>query len=115
MAEGEAIAGGQAVAEAPAMAMGEAIPARGKVLGIPLGELGLFPLLFMGVAFGVMVFFATCFVMIFALLFYNELGHHAVDLADAYRYVAFPVGAVALVAGLAVMTGAWMRRKLSRG
>lgn len=115
MAEGQAMAEKQAMAEGPALAAGEAIPTRGKVLGIPLGELGLFSLLFMGVAFGVMVFFATCFVMIFALLFYNELGHHAVDLADAYRYVAFPVGAVALVTGVAVMAGAWLRRKLSRG
>ncbi|MFZ0662025.1 MAG: hypothetical protein WAM66_04985 [Acidobacteriaceae bacterium] len=95
--------------------MSETIPSRGKLFGIPLGELGLFSCLFMGVAFGVMVFFATCFFAIFSLLFYNELGHHAVDLADAYRDVAFPVGVVALVAGVAVMFGMWLRRKLSRG
>lgn len=115
MAEGQAIADGRTTAEGPAVAAKEAISTRGKVLGIPLGELGLFPLLFMGVAFGVMVFFAACFVMIFALLFYNELGHHAINMADAYRYVAFPVGVAALVAGVAVAAGAWTRRKFSRG
>jgi hypothetical protein len=60
-----------------------------------------------------MVFFATCFIAIFVLLFYNELGHHAVDMADTYRYVAFPVGLVALCVAEAVMFGFWLRRKLS--
>lgn len=96
------------------MAMSETIPSQGKLFGIPMGEMGLFPCLFMGVAFGVMVFFATCFFAIFGLLFYNKLGHHVVNLADAYRDIAFPVGVVALVAGVAVMFSFWLRHKLAR-
>ncbi len=95
------------------MAVNETIPQSGKIFGIPLGELGLFPSLVVATAFGFMVFFATCFVAIFSLLFYNELGHHAVDMADAYLYVAAPVGAVALVIAVAVMLSLWLRRRIS--
>ncbi len=78
-----------------------------------MGRLGLFQSLIIGAAFGFMVFFAACFVAILFLLFYNALGRHAVDMADAYRYVAFPVGGVALVLSEAVMVGFWLRHKLS--
>jgi hypothetical protein len=95
------------------MAVSETIPSRGKVFGIPLGDLGLFQSLLMATAFGFMVFFATCFVSIFGLLFYNELGHHAVDMADTYKYVAFPAGLIGLALGLSVLLGLWARRKFS--
>jgi len=95
------------------MAVNESIPQNGKIFGIPLGELSLFQSLLMATAFGFMVFFATCFVAIFSLLFYNELGHHAVDMADAYRDVAFPVGLAALIIAEVVMLGMWLRRKIS--
>jgi hypothetical protein len=89
------------------------VPHPSKVFGIPLGDMGLFHSLLIACIFGVMAFFATCFVAIFSLLFYNEIGHHAVDMADAYLYVAFPVGLVALAAALAVLLGLWLRRKIS--
>jgi TRAP-type C4-dicarboxylate transport system permease small subunit len=85
----------------------------GKVPGIPLGELGLFSSLLMAVAFGFLIFFATCFVSIVGLLFYNQSGHHAVNMADSYRYVAFPAGLVALGLALVVLLGLWLRRKIS--
>lgn len=91
----------------------ETIPSRGKVFGIRMGELGLFQCLLMALAFGFLVFFATCFVAIFALLIYNQIGHHTVDMADAYRYFAFPAGLVGLGIALVVMLGVWARRKLS--
>jgi len=97
------------------MAVSETIPSRGKIFGIPFGDLGLFQSLLMSFAFGFLVFFATCFVAIFGLLFYNEAGHHAVDMADAYRYVAFPAGLVALSIALIVLLGLWARRKISGG
>jgi hypothetical protein len=78
-----------------------------------MGELGFFQSLLMATAFGFLVFFATCFVAIFALLFYREAGHPGVDMADAYRYVAFPAGLVALGIALAVMLGMWARRKIA--
>jgi hypothetical protein len=95
------------------MAVSESVSSRGGLFGIPLAKMGLFSSLLMAIAFGCVVFFATCFIAIVSLLFYNEAGHHAVDMADAYRYVAFPAGLIALVAGLAVMVGLWLRGKLS--
>ena len=84
-----------------------------KVLGIPLVGLGLFSSLLMAFAFGFLVFFATCFVAIMGLLFYNSAGHHAVDMADSYRYFAFPAGIAALAVALVVLLGLWARRKIT--
>jgi TRAP-type C4-dicarboxylate transport system permease small subunit len=88
-------------------------PRSGRVLGVPLGDLGLFSSLLIAFAFGFLVFFATCFVAIFSLLFYNQAGHHALDMADSYRYVAFPAGLTALAIALVVLLGFWVRRKIS--
>lgn len=93
--------------------MNESVRTRGRILGIPLGDLGLFQSLFLATVFACVVFFATCFVAIVSLLIYNKAGHHAVDMADTYLYAAAPAGIVALVVGLAVLLGFWMRRKLS--
>jgi hypothetical protein len=87
--------------------------ASAKVFGIPLVGLGLFSSLLMAFAFGFLVFFATCFVAIMGLLFYNSIGHHAVDMADSYRYVALPAGLVALSLALVVLLGLWVRRKVT--
>jgi hypothetical protein len=95
------------------MAVSETIPSRSRIFGIPLGELGLFQSVLMATAFGFIVFFITCFIAIFSLLFYNEAGHHAIDMADAYRYVAFPVGLTALVVAWVVLLGIWARHKIS--
>jgi hypothetical protein len=95
------------------MAVSETIPSRNRIFGIPIDRLNLFQSLLMATAFGFMVFFATCFVAIFVLLFYNELGHHRVDMADAYLYAAFPAGVVALAVAELVMFGFWLRRKIS--
>ena len=48
-----------------------------------------------------------------ALLCWNLIGHHQVNYADSYRYVAFPLGVVVLVAGFVFFTGTWLRRKFS--
>lgn len=88
-------------------------PVSTRVFGIPLVGLGLFSSLLMAFAFGFLVFFATCFVAIIGLLFYNSAGHHAVDMADSYRYVAFPAGLAALGLALVVLLGLWARRKIT--
>ena len=95
------------------IAVSETISSRGKVFGIPVGELGFFHSLLMALVFGFIVFFASCFVAIFALLIYNQAGHHTVDMADAYRYFAFPAGLLAFGAALVVMLGLWVRHKFS--
>ena len=88
-------------------------PRTGRIFGIPLGDLGLFSSLLISVAFGFLVFFATCFFAILSLLFYNSAGHHSVDMSDSYRYVAFPAGLAALGVALVVLLGFWVRRKVS--
>jgi hypothetical protein len=85
----------------------------GRVFGIPLGNLGLFTSLLMAFAFGFLVFFATCFVAILSLLFYNSAGHHSVNMADSYRYFALPAGLAALGFALVVLLGLWVRRKVA--
>jgi hypothetical protein len=87
--------------------------APGRVFGIPLGELGLFSSLLMAFSFGFLVFFATCFVAILGLLFYNSAGNHSVNMADSYRYFAFPAGLAALGFALVVLLGLWVRRKVA--
>jgi TRAP-type C4-dicarboxylate transport system permease small subunit len=88
-------------------------PQPSKVFGIPLGDMGFFHSLLIACIFGVIAFFATCFVAIFGLLIYNKAGHHTLDMADAYLYAAAPVGVVVLVFALVVLLGIWMRRKFS--
>ncbi|MGC2162479.1 MAG: hypothetical protein WA634_11250 [Silvibacterium sp.] len=90
-----------------------AAPQPSKVFGIPLGDMGFFHSLLIACIFGVMAFFATCFVAIISLLIYNEAGHHTVDMADAYLYAAAPVGIIALIAALALLMGLWMRHKIA--
>ncbi len=91
-------------------------PAReGVLFGIPLGDLGWFQSLLMGLATGFAAFFATTFVSIMALLFYRIASGHNPDFAIAYRDVGFPVerncaGAPAL-AYLGVLYGRRMRRR----
>jgi hypothetical protein len=88
-------------------------PVSTRVFGIPLVGLGFFSSLLMAFAFGFLVFFATCFVAIMGLLFYNSAGHHSIDMADSYRYFAFPAGVVALALALVVLLGLWLRRKIT--
>jgi hypothetical protein len=88
-------------------------PVSTRIFGIPLVGLGLFSSLLMAFAFGFLVFFATCFVAIMGLLFYNSAGHHAIDMADSYRFFAFPAGLVALGLALVVLLGLWVRRKVA--
>jgi len=86
----------------------------GVIFGIPLGDLGWFSSLLMGMATGFAAFFLTTFVSIMALLFYRIASGHNPDFAIAYRDIGFPVGLVVLVAALtylAVLYGRRMRRR----
>ena len=86
-----------------------------RVLGIPLGDLGLFPSLFLALAFGFMAFFASCFLAIVSLLVWNTATHGHISYADTYRYVAAPTGLAVLVMGMVFVTGSWLRRKFAGG
>lgn len=84
-----------------------------KLLGIPLGDFGFFSSVFLSLASGFLAFFASLFLAIVALLFWNLAGHHHVNFADTYLYVAFPIGLIVLALALVFFTGTWLRRKFS--
>jgi hypothetical protein len=85
----------------------------GRFLGIRFSDFGLFTSILLSFAFGITVFFVTCFVAIFGILIYNNTATHSVDFADSYRYFALPAGLAALAVSLVVLLGLWLRRKLS--
>jgi hypothetical protein len=87
----------------------------GVLFGIPLGDLGWFQSLIMGVATGFAAFFLTTFCAIMALLFYFAFTHRAVDYAIAYKRVGLPVGLVVGAAALLFLGIQWSRRMARRG
>ncbi len=84
----------------------------GTLLGIPLGDLGWFSSLLMGVAAGFATFFATTFVSIFVFLTYNSTHQHQLDYALTYRRAGLPAGVVVMALSLAYLGTQWARRKL---
>ncbi|MFP5227979.1 MAG: hypothetical protein ACLGXA_10140 [Acidobacteriota bacterium] len=84
-----------------------------RLLGIPLGDFGLFSALLLSLASGFLAFFGTCFAAILFLLCWNIIGHHHVNYADSYLYVAFPVGMAVLAFALVFFTGVWLRRRIT--
>jgi len=85
---------------------------QGRFFGIQLGDFGLFATLLLSFSLGFLAFFATCFVAILSILFYNSAGHH-VNFADSYLYIALPVGLAVLAISFVVLLSLWLRRKLS--
>jgi hypothetical protein len=86
-----------------------------RVLGIPLGDLGLFPSLFLALASGFIAFFASCFLAILSLLVWNTATHGHISYADTYRYVALPTGVAVMAMGIVLVTGSWVRGRLAGG
>lgn len=82
----------------------------GVLLGIPLGDLGWFQSLLMGLATGFAAFFATTFCAILVLLIDMSVTHHPVDFAMAYRRAGFPVGVVVMALALSYLGVQWARR-----
>lgn len=87
----------------------------GTLFGVPLGDLGWFQSLLMGLATGFIAFFLATFASIIGLLFYSGTTHHAVDFAMAYKRIGLPVGLVAGIAALSYLGYLWMHRVLTRG
>lgn len=84
-----------------------------RLMGIPLGDFGLFSALLLALASGFLAFFASCFLAILALLCWNIIGHNHVNYADSYLYVALPLGLVVLAFGLVFFTAVWLRRRVA--
>jgi hypothetical protein len=85
----------------------------GVLLGIPLGDLGWFQSLLMGVATGMAAFFLATFLAILGLLGYITVtGKSAADVnfALAYKAIGFPVGVVVMASALGYLGLQWARR-----
>ncbi|WP_158787189.1 hypothetical protein [Granulicella sp. L46] len=82
----------------------------GQLFGIPLGDLGWFQSLIMGVATGMAAFFLTTFVSIMVLLVYMMATGKHPDFAETYRLAGFPVGVVVMALALIFLGVQWARR-----
>jgi ABC-type dipeptide/oligopeptide/nickel transport system permease subunit len=82
----------------------------GVLFGIPLGDLGWFASLLMGVATGMAAFFLTTFVAIVVMLVGQSVTHRTPAYDHAYRNFGFPVGCVVMALALGFLAVQWMRR-----
>jgi hypothetical protein len=88
--------------------------AAGYLFGIPLGGLGWFGSLLIGVASGFFAFFASTFCAIFVILISNTAFHTTIDFAYSYSRVGFPIGLVVLFFALTYLGTLWFKRILRR-
>ena len=86
----------------------------GYLFGVPLGDMGWFGSLLIGVASGFMAFFASTFCAIVFILFYNTAAHANIDFALSYRRVGFPVGVLVMALALSYLGTLWLKRILRR-
>jgi len=86
----------------------------GYLFGVPMGDLGWFTSLLMGVATGFAAFFAATFCGIVGILVWNGSTHGTVDYALSYRAVGLPVGLAVMALALGVLGTMWVRRMLRK-
>jgi hypothetical protein len=86
----------------------------GYLFGVPVGDLGWFTSLLMGLATGFTAFFAATFCGIVGILTYGSVTHHAVNYSLSYRWIGLPVGVAAGVVALGYLGTLWARRQLRR-
>jgi ABC-type dipeptide/oligopeptide/nickel transport system permease subunit len=82
----------------------------GVLFGIPLGDLGWFASLLMGIAVGMAAFFATTFVAIVVMLVEQTATHRVPPYDIAYRHFGFPVGVTVMALALGYLGVNWTRR-----
>ena len=86
----------------------------GVLFGIPLGDLGWFSSLLMGVATGMAAFFLTTFLAIVAMLVQQSVTHRVPQYQLAYRDAGFPVGATVMALSLGYLGVQWSRRMIRK-
>ncbi len=86
----------------------------GELFGIPLGDLGWFQSLLMGVATGMAAFFLATFLAIVVLLVYTSVAHKTPDFALTYKAVGLPVGAVVMALALGFLGVQWSKRMVRK-
>jgi ABC-type dipeptide/oligopeptide/nickel transport system permease subunit len=82
----------------------------GYLFGVPVKDMGWFASLLMGFATGFLAFFASTFLAIISFLFYNSIGHHALDYSYTYSRIGLPIGILFGVLALAYLGMLWLRR-----
>lgn len=86
----------------------------GQLFGIPLGELGWFQSLLMGLATGMAAFFLATFIAIVGMLIYQTFTQHVPPYQMAYRAVGFPIGVVVMALALGYLGVQWSRRMVRK-
>jgi len=86
----------------------------GVLFGIPLGDLGWFASLLMGLATGFAAFFLTTFVAIVVMLIEQSATHRVPQYNLAYRDAGFPVGVVVMALALGYLGVQWSRRMIRK-
>ncbi|HWZ50385.1 MAG TPA: hypothetical protein VNW54_02865 [Granulicella sp.] len=85
------------------------------LFGAPIGDLGWFASLLMGMASGFAAFFAATFCGIIGILIANGTTHRSIDFSLSYRLVGLPVGGFVLLAAWSYLGTLWLRRQMHRG
>ncbi len=98
----------------PNLAEGRRSFGRGYLFGVPVGDLGLFASLLIGLASGFLAFFLATFLSIITLLFLNTAGHANLDYALTYKRIGLPIGLIVGVLALSYLGLLWGRRQLRR-
>ncbi|MGC1873197.1 MAG: hypothetical protein WA700_19740 [Acidobacteriaceae bacterium] len=84
------------------------------IFKIPIGKLGFLSSLLMGGACGFIVFFVTFFLSIIGMVIYDAATHTSMlNLDISYRYIAAPVGLLAIAISVTYLLTLWIRRKMS--
>lgn len=89
----------------------------GVLLGIPLGDLGWFQSLLMGLAAGFAAFFGTTFLSIIGFLFYAAVTGTPVGdihIERTFKFIGFPVGVVVMALALSFLGVQWSRRMVRK-
>ena len=87
---------------------------QGYLFGVPVGDLGLFASLLIGLASGFLAFFLATFLSIIAFLFLSTVRHSTLDYTLAYRRIGLPIGVVVGFLALSYLGILWGRRQLRR-
>jgi hypothetical protein len=87
---------------------------KGNLFGVPLGNMGWFASLLMGVASGFMAFFASTFCAIIFILVDHTAAHGSIDFTISYRLIGLPIGLIVMAAALSYLGTLWCRRIFRR-
>lgn len=86
----------------------------GTIFGLPMGDLGWFQTILMGLATGFTAFFLSTFVSIMGLLVYTAVSHHTPDFAITYKRIGFPIGVGVGAAALSFLGFQRVRRTVRK-